>query len=90
MFLSFQSEFEHHCQGRDTGTKPLGAIGAQTDGREGRLDRVGGSKVGPVLSREIVERLSTARTITVCLVRRMRSSSRASSLPKRPRGVPTR
>jgi hypothetical protein len=45
-------EFERHGQPSRAATRSFGDSGAVPDGGEGRLDRVGGAQVDPVLGRE--------------------------------------
>ncbi len=48
-------EFEHHGQAGGSAARPLGHLGSQPDRGEGRLDRIRGLEVDPVLGREVVE-----------------------------------
>ena len=49
-------EFERHADSRGPGTGSPGRTGLHSDGRERRLDRVGGPQMDPVAGRVIVER----------------------------------
>ncbi|GED83205.1 hypothetical protein TNCT6_02900 [Streptomyces sp. 6-11-2] len=49
-------ELENHRQGGGAGAGAAGDLGAQADGGERGLDRVGRPQVDPVLGGEIVER----------------------------------
>jgi hypothetical protein len=48
-------ELEGHGDARGAGAGSLGDPLAESDGDEGRLDRVGGAQVDPVLGRVVVE-----------------------------------
>src|SRR6266536_3405072 len=49
-------EFERHGQAGGLRAGAFGDLGPVTDGGEGRLDRVGGAQMDPVLGGEVVER----------------------------------
>jgi hypothetical protein len=49
-------ELERHCQSGGPGARPAGDLRAVPDPSEGRLDRVRGAQVDPVLGGEVVDR----------------------------------
>ncbi len=54
-----------HRQPRGLGAGAAGDLGAVPDGGEGRLDRVGGPQVDPVLGRKVVEATSSSRSSVI-------------------------
>jgi len=67
LFSGFD-ELEGHGEAGCPRPGSLGDVGPQSHGGEGRLDRIGGLEVDPVLGREVVERMTIMTTTDVTAI----------------------